>query len=46
MLPRKWDKRDYRARKRFARIKKAFASRGEGRREVKKMEDLGYEVEL
>ncbi len=46
MLPRKWDKHDYQARKRFARIKKAFASRGEGRREIKKMEDPGYEFEL
>ncbi len=46
MLPRKWDKHDYQARKRFARIKKAFASKGEGRREMKKMEDLGYEFEL
>lgn len=46
MLPRKWDKRDYWARKRFARIKKAFADRGEGRREVKRMEELGYDFEM
>lgn len=46
MLPRKWDKRDFWARKRFARIKKAFASRGEGRRGVKTMEELGYEFEV
>lgn len=46
MLPRKWDKRDYWARKRFARIKKAFADKGEGRRAVKRIEELGYDFEM
>lgn len=42
MLPPKWSDRDYWARKNFTGIKKAFASRGEGRREVRRIEGLGF----
>ena len=43
MLPQKWRECDYWARERFAGIKRAFAAKGESRREIRRMEDLGYE---
>ena len=42
MLPEKWRECDYWARERFAGIKKAFAAKGESRREIRRMEELGY----
>ena len=45
ILPRKWDERDYWARTRFPAIKKAFAEMGEGRREVRSLEALGFDYE-
>lgn len=42
-LPRKWGEKDYWARERLHSIKKAFAERGEGRKEVRRMEDLGFD---
>ena len=42
MLPEKWRECDYWARERFAEIKKAFAAKGESRREIRRMEELGY----
>ena len=43
---RKWDEKEYWARGRFPAIKAKFAERGEGRHEVKTMEELGFDYEV
>ncbi|KAL8825462.1 MAG: hypothetical protein Q9191_004403 [Dirinaria sp. TL-2023a] len=45
MIPRKWDERDYWARKRFPAIRKALAGMGEARRGVRSLEALGFDYE-
>ena len=45
MVPRKWDERDYWARKRFPAIKKAFVEIGKERRGIRSLEALGYDYE-
>lgn len=42
-LPKPWNDGDYWARERFPAIKKAFAKRGEGRKGVQTMEELGFD---
>ena len=43
---RKWDEKEYWARGRFPAIKAKFTERGEGRHEVKTMEELGFDYEV
>ena len=43
---RKWDEKEYWVRGRFPAIKAKFAERGEGRHEVKTMEELGFNYEV
>ena len=45
-MPLKWDEKDYWTRERFAGIKKEFVDRGENRRNVRTMENLGYNYEV
>ena len=42
---RKWNEKEYWTRERFPAIKAKFAERGEGRHEVKSMEELGFDYE-
>lgn len=42
-LPRMWVERDYEVRKRFADIKRAFAGKGDARREIRRLGDLDYD---
>ena len=41
-IPKRWSKADYWVRERFPAIKRAFAERGDGRKEVRTLEKLGF----
>lgn len=43
--PPLWGEKEYWLRERFAAIKKAFQDRGEGRREIRTVEELGFDFE-